>query len=280
MSTPASRLTDSIICRTHGNGLGPVLSPGATEVFIGGLTAARYTDICQCATPHKSPLAEGAAMVLINGLPAARVGMQTLDGGQILDGEDSVLIGGDTFSIPDFISIEGDEAYQAKVLRDLHTIASTPSGKKLLASLTAGGHTLRICSTSTKIDTSTDPENSDKDASGRTDPRAYDGTGIAARIAYNPDAKGIPYSEEVGWAHPPNYSPDTELFHEMVHADDMSHGRLDRAECWNTGRNQYDRTHECELRAVGSGPYADESKYPYSENTYRKDRGYENRDFY
>ena len=278
MSTPASRLTDSISCPTHGDSRGPILSPGATEVFVGGLTAARYTDICQCATPHKSPLAQGAAMVLINGLPAARVGAQTLDGGQILDGDASVLIGGDTFSIPSFFSIEGDADYQAKVLRDLHTIASTPSGEKLFASLQAGGHKVRI-QYGKKMETFTDPKNSDPNAADQTDPRAYDGTGIDAQIDYNPDSPGIPYDKESAWTHPPDYAPDTDLFHELVHADDMSRGRLDKSECPNVGPQKYFPTRSSELRAEGLGPYDDESKYPYSENTYRRDRGFAQRTF-
>lgn len=281
MSEPASRLTDSIICPTHGHSLGPVLSPGATEVLIGGLTAARYTDICQCATPHKSPLAEGAAMVLINGLPAARVGAQTLDGGRILDGDASVLIGGDTFSIPDFISIEGDEGYQAKVLRDLHRIASTPSGEKLLASLGAGGHKVLI-HLGKKLNSRGEPINEtfsdpalgkDPNAPEGTDPRAYDGTGIDAQISYDPDTPCIHYSKENDWAYPPGYSPDADLFHEMVHADDMAHGNLDKTPCFNVEPQQYVPTTSGELRAEGLGPYGDETKYPYSENTYRRDRG-------
>lgn len=285
MSIPASRLSDSTICPTHGLP-GFVVGPSAQEMLIGGFKAACYTDSCACSALHTSPLAEGAAMVLINGLPAARVGAKTLDGGELVQGDASVLIGGDSFAIPSFISIEGGAEYQAKVLRDLHKIASTPSGEKLLASLAAGGHKLRIHDAEAldehgkKIKTSTDPENSDANATDPTDPRASDGTGVAAHIGYDPDKKCIPYNKEATWAYPPNYSPDTELFHEMVHADDMSHGRFDKTPCWNTGRNQYDRTRECELRAVGAGSYADESEYPYSENTYRKDRGYENRDFY
>src|SRR5262245_3068828 len=104
MSDPATRLDDQLECSRH-NGKGPVRGPGSPEVLVGGVAMARLTDLCDCPNPHASPLAEGAAEVLVDGLPAARIGVKTLDGGVVLSGEPSVLIGGGAFELPAFIEI-------------------------------------------------------------------------------------------------------------------------------------------------------------------------------
>lgn len=277
MSTPASRESDNIICPTHGTA-GPVLAPTAHKVYMSGFSAARYTDLATCANAHVSPLAEGTPMVLINGLPAVRMGQKTLDGATLITGDPSVLIGGDTFSVPSFISIDGTVAFQAKVLRDLYLISSTPSGVKLLASLAASGHKVTICDAKTNR-TKTNPQLHGV-LGEENDPRANDRRGVDSRIEFNPDEADTKYASDVAWAHPPNIPPDSQLFHEMVHADDMGHGRLDDTKCMNVDRRSLNTTSKGELRAVGVGPYADESQYPYSENTYRRERGYERRTFY
>jgi uncharacterized Zn-binding protein involved in type VI secretion len=278
MSEPAARISDIILCRAHGN-QGPVFYPGADEVYIGGCDAARYTDLAMCNSSHVSPLAEGAAMVLINGLPAARLGHTTLDGAILITGEASVLIGGETFSPPDFISIHGDAGFQAKVLKDLYLISCTPSGKKLFASLAATGHKVDI-QLGTKEDnnsyrgltTSVPPRlNPPPGDDEPNDPRAYDGTGIDSLVKYNPDMDTQGYPE---WGRPPNYSPDVTLFHELTHADGMAHGEMDRNWYPNPPSIIRPRAKGGERRAMGLSPYDDESKYPFSENSYRRDRGY------
>ncbi len=61
----------------------PIMPPGAPTVLIGGLMAARATDmtkICTlipCVPAGPGMIAKGSATVLIAGLPAARVGDQT-----------------------------------------------------------------------------------------------------------------------------------------------------------------------------------------------------------
>ncbi len=74
MPFPAARLTDQT---AHG---GVIVGPGAPLVLIGGLPAARLTDnhVCPMVTgvvPHVGgPISgPGAPMVLIGGLPAARM---------------------------------------------------------------------------------------------------------------------------------------------------------------------------------------------------------------
>jgi len=71
---------------------GPILL-GSPNVLIGGLPAARVTDLAVCTGPPDM-VALGSMTVLINGLPAARLGDLTAHGGTIVSGYPTVLIGG------------------------------------------------------------------------------------------------------------------------------------------------------------------------------------------
>jgi uncharacterized Zn-binding protein involved in type VI secretion len=71
---------------------GPILPPGCPTVLIGGLPAARATDMCTCVGPS-DVIAMGAPTVLIGGMPAARMGDPTAHGGTIVLGYPTVLIG-------------------------------------------------------------------------------------------------------------------------------------------------------------------------------------------
>jgi len=72
---------------------GPILPPGAPTVLIGGLPAARATDMATCTGPPDT-IAKGSATVLIGNLPAARMGDSTSHGGAIVGGLPTVMIGG------------------------------------------------------------------------------------------------------------------------------------------------------------------------------------------
>ncbi len=72
---------------------GPVLPPGAPMVLIGGMPAARMGDMAACAGPPDT-IVQGSATVLIGGMPAARMGDMTAHGGQIVAGYPTVIIGG------------------------------------------------------------------------------------------------------------------------------------------------------------------------------------------
>lgn len=72
---------------------GPILPPGATNVLIGGMPAAKQGDMCTCTGPPDS-ITKGSATVTINGVPAARQGDQTAHGGLITLGLATVIIGG------------------------------------------------------------------------------------------------------------------------------------------------------------------------------------------
>jgi uncharacterized Zn-binding protein involved in type VI secretion len=71
---------------------GPILPPGSPLVLIGGMPAARLGDMCTCVGPP-DVIALGSFKVLIGGKPAARMGDMTAHGGSIVLGCFTVLIG-------------------------------------------------------------------------------------------------------------------------------------------------------------------------------------------
>jgi uncharacterized Zn-binding protein involved in type VI secretion len=71
---------------------GPILPPGALTVLIGGMPAARVTDMAVCVGPP-DVIVMGSFKVLIKGLPAARMTSMTAHGGLVVTGYPMVLIG-------------------------------------------------------------------------------------------------------------------------------------------------------------------------------------------
>lgn len=97
MGQPAARVTDPHVCPMvtvlvpHVGG--PILPPCCPTVLIGGLPAARVTDLALCAAGPPDVIVMGSFTVLIGGLPAARMGDLTAHGGVIIFGLPTVLIG-------------------------------------------------------------------------------------------------------------------------------------------------------------------------------------------
>jgi uncharacterized Zn-binding protein involved in type VI secretion len=96
VSLPAARVGDLHVCPMVTGVVphvgGPILPPGGLRVLIGGLPAARVTDLITCTGPPDMILM-GSTKVLIGGLPAARMGDPTAHGGTIVMGCPTVLIG-------------------------------------------------------------------------------------------------------------------------------------------------------------------------------------------
>lgn len=94
---PAARLTDMHVCPAVTGVVphvgGPILPPCCVNVLIGGLPAARVTDLATCVGPPDM-IAMGSTSVLIGGLMAARIGDPTVHGGVIVMGLPTVMIGG------------------------------------------------------------------------------------------------------------------------------------------------------------------------------------------
>ena len=93
---PAARVGDMHVCPMvtvvvpHVGG--PILPPGCPTVLIGGMPAARMTDMATCVGPPDI-IVMGCPKVLIGNLPAARMGDLTAHGGTIVLGYPKVMIG-------------------------------------------------------------------------------------------------------------------------------------------------------------------------------------------
>jgi uncharacterized Zn-binding protein involved in type VI secretion len=97
---PAARLTDMHVCPMVTPGLppiphvgGPITGPGAPLVLIGGMPAAKLSDMAVCVGPP-DVIVMGAVMTLVGGMPAARMTSTTAHGGTVVGGCPMVLIGG------------------------------------------------------------------------------------------------------------------------------------------------------------------------------------------
>lgn len=98
MPQPAARITDMHTCPMQSPAVppvphvgGPILPPGCPTVLIGGLPAARVTEMATCVGPPDT-IVMGSVRVLIGGLPAARMGDPTVHGGVIVTGCFTVLL--------------------------------------------------------------------------------------------------------------------------------------------------------------------------------------------
>ena len=95
MPQPAARVGDPHVCPMVTGVVphvgGPILPPGAPLVLIGGMPAARMGDMATCTGPP-DVIALGSPTVLIGGQPAARMGDVTAHGGSIIFGLPTVLI--------------------------------------------------------------------------------------------------------------------------------------------------------------------------------------------
>jgi len=95
---PAARVGDNHACPMVTGVVphvgGPILPPGCPTVLIGGMPAARATDMMTCTGPP-DVIAKGSATVLIGMMPAARLTDMSGHGGVIVGpGCPTVLIGG------------------------------------------------------------------------------------------------------------------------------------------------------------------------------------------
>lgn len=96
---PAARIGDMHTCPMSTPGTPPIphvggpITTGCPTVIIGGMPAARVSDMAICMGPPDI-IAKGSATVFIGGMPAARIGDTTAHGGIIVSGCPTVIIGG------------------------------------------------------------------------------------------------------------------------------------------------------------------------------------------
>ena len=85
-----SRVGDAHACPKTGHSVNAVTS-GSPDVIINGVPAARVGDTTACG----SMITAGSSTVFINGKPAAFMGSATSHGGIIINGSPNVLIQGE-----------------------------------------------------------------------------------------------------------------------------------------------------------------------------------------
>ncbi len=95
----AARLGDMHTCPMQTPGVppiphvgGPILPACSVNVITMGMPQARVGDMAMCVGPPDSIL-KGSASVMVNNMPAARMGDPTVHGGQIVIGAPTVIIG-------------------------------------------------------------------------------------------------------------------------------------------------------------------------------------------
>jgi uncharacterized Zn-binding protein involved in type VI secretion len=88
MSKPAARQTDIDACPLPGHGSNPTVT-GSPDVLINGLPALRVGDSSACG----DVVVEGMTSILVNGRPLAFQVSTTTHGGVIISGSGDVLIG-------------------------------------------------------------------------------------------------------------------------------------------------------------------------------------------
>ena len=154
------------------------------------------------------------------------------------------------------VKICGSPEFQAKVRKDLDTIASTKAGKKVLDDIAKSGKTVTIRESKGQNTTTYDND-------GRfTGPYGEKGGGSDSTVLYNPGASQSGNGSEAWMKRP----PDVGLFHEIKHGADAAGGKQERGSTMIDGRI----TDKREAQAVGLGDW---SKDPDTENAYRKERG-------
>jgi uncharacterized Zn-binding protein involved in type VI secretion len=254
----AARLEDISLCAARDQ-RAPLAAPCDASVLIEGVPAARLASKADCPDHGADLVGSGAAMVLIGGLPAARIGDGILEKGVIVGpGANQVLIGGPTFAVPSVITIEGDEAYRSKVVRDLYFISTTRSGREILERLNRAGQPITIKPiTVDQPNTRQIPNSAEDSLAGRP-------TGSV--IYYDPEYEAITRGAN-GEAF--KISPQEALFHESIHAS------TDAAGTTPTGHDpkypvQGGYMRKPESQAIGVWSY--EGTFP-TENTFRDDLG-------
>jgi hypothetical protein len=160
------------------------------------------------------------------------------------------------------VVVTGAQDFVERARSDLDRIAQVEMGGLLLRSLASRGSTVTIVSSSRTNDARPDnyraafaPGKSFewRDETGKDQSVMGSGCGSGTTIRYNPALSTIGFKED--WQRQP---PAVWLAHELIHADDAAHGRMDPE--LKDGVRNYER------QAVGLPPY---EKKEFTENRFR-----------
>lgn len=150
MAKPAGRLSDLNACPLPGHGSNPTTS-GSPNVLIDGLPALRVGDSTACG----DAVTQGIGTILVNGKPIAHLGSATAHGGVIITGSGDVLVGTQfsaaTFAPPMPI-LAHSEQYQlvdevsGEPIEGMLYCIDSSDGQRAFGHTNAAGQTERLCS--------------------------------------------------------------------------------------------------------------------------------------
>lgn len=252
MGLPAARRTDASACPSHGVG---AVANGKDDTLIGGLPASRLADQVACVGPDA--LTSGAASVLIGGLPAARSTDTTAHKSTVtVPCAPTVLIGGPEFAVPANFTLNGDQSFLNKTIRDLYYLSTLSSGRELLRRLEAAQQPVEI--------------RQHRGTNGYCGPvdreAARNGRPTGSVVWYNPDYRSNAYDDNGQMIpNPPQMILGHELVHAMNNSEGMHHYGIDPQP-----PSSEPRMEEEEADAIGVGSHAHDSP---SENSLRREAG-------
>lgn len=301
---PASRLGDMHTCPMATPGTppvphvgGPILPPCAPTVLTGGQPQARVSDMATCMGPP-DVIAMGAATVLVQGLPAARIGDNTAHGGAIVVGLPTVLIGGPTFTARPVQMVfrlrfgwppwewrmtygsgieirpdPNDPTYQSRALAALIRLDTTPTMRRAFDAVEASGHTVTI--ENYHPGPGDDPYNAY--CTPHDNNALVPGKGSDSTVTWNPDVHGFgPPGTTPDWQQP---GSDVILGHEFIHATHNATGN--HGDNWqgddvavNEERNTVGlpaQTYNYPGHSYNGTALPDTTGQPYTENQLRQD---------
>lgn len=270
---PAARIGDMHVCPMVTGVVPHVGGPlvlGAFTVLVGNMPQSRSTDMAICVGPPDA-VAKGEPTVLIGMAGAAGLGGLlkglAMAAVQLLKGSyPRAMLQPDGTYITQYseaIVIKGDSEFQARVVADLDRIRKTPTGERLLASIGNGGKQVTIQETSGGNSCGY-PASSAADRFAQADGSA--GKGSDAIVSYNPDREKI--GNEPWETRPPAIG----LAHELVHAEQATHGTMKQGMADNdnkpdpTDPSKMEQEKIRELEAAGVPPHDGGS---YTENKIR-----------
>lgn len=252
MPLRAARATDQHVCPLTSPAPhlgGPLVPKGDTQVLVEGLAVARLADLSPCAGAGQMDLLiEGAATVLVGGLPWCSETHLSVHGGVIMGGAAEVFIGGPRFVLPANFKITGSIKFANKVIRDLFFLHSTRTGAEILRQLEGLNQPLEI-------------------------QRIEGMNAYCRRLRPGPSGSVVSYNPGISvWASGAGHqrlrtAPQVVLAHELVHALNNARGANYAGTDPNPPASQ-PHMEESEAAAIGVGSHRHD--FP-SENSLRSD---------
>jgi uncharacterized Zn-binding protein involved in type VI secretion len=270
---------------------GPISGPCSPNVIIGGLPAARVTDMAVCVGPQDT-IVKGSPTVHINGLLAARIGDNTAHGGVIVMGFPTVIIGDvgrgsingmavamtatGTITVGNAITISGPLSFQEQVLDRLALIATTKAGQQTMQAIDSSKHSMNIIPFAGD-NSFCGPNPTWADLQGQTakGQAVYDGNGHAiigpnGKTQLMGTGKGANTTLQLN----PNLTLDNPLdaknpmpndavlFHEMTHGAHQMNGQADTSP-QTGGWDTHEEQNTISTGSPSEADYLKERGYPY-----------------